>query len=166
MDKKCSRCQHIKSADCFRTRRDKRRGKECIYLNNTCKKCDCEITKERHQKLKDNPDYIELSRQRARQYHKVNADIIREKNQLKRQTKRYKENRKKYIQKNKEKISQQERITKRRYHEKNRDELTDEYVGAKIVNKTPLKRNEIPPAFIKIKRLEIICIRTLKTIKK
>lgn len=159
--KRCNRCNKTKSDDSFRIRYEKRKG-NFYYLNNTCRKCDSELSTIYRSSVKDNLDWKQKNRERSNKYRLDSIDIVRERTQARRQSKAYKEYRKKYIQKNKNRIMKQERICKRRYHEKNRDALTDTYIINRLTQKSPLSKNEIPPALIKLKRLQIICKRSLK----
>ena len=161
MFKFCSRCKKNKSSDSFRMRHEKRKG-DFYYLNNTCRQCDADIAKENYKKAKDIEEFKMLNRERANKYRIENIDVVKEKDQARRQQERHKENRRNYIQKNKKKIFAQEKVCKEKWHKKNRDELTDVYVGSRLVQGTPLCRNELPPALIKLKRLQIICKRSLK----
>lgn len=161
--KTCSKCKKDKESDCFRPRFDKRNGRH--YLNPSCKECDAAESRAYYAKVKDIEEFKFKNRSRVKKYHIENTDIVREKQQARRQTERHRNNRKVYIIKNKEKIHAQEKICKRKYHEKHRDNLTDEYILSRLVQKSPLSKNEIPKSLIKLKRLEIICKRTLKTIK-
>lgn len=162
VSKFCNKCNEEKPNEAFRTRIDKRIKKRCVYLNNVCKECESKIQKKRHHSLKDIPEYRIKNAERVKKYYAENPELVREKNQLRRQTARYKENRNIYIEKNKSKIHEQEKICKKKYHTKNRDRLTDVYVGRLLAQGTSFGANEIPPQLIKLKRLQIICKRTLK----
>lgn len=161
--KVCTRCKINKENESFRTRSEQRRGRERFYyLNNTCRQCDCELRKEYYEKVKDIPEFKLKNRDRVKKYAKENRDIVIEKKREYRQTDKYKENRCDYIKKNGVKIKAQEKICKRRWFEKNRDQLTDMYVGKILTQRTPLSWNELPSDIIKLGRLQIICKRTLK----
>lgn len=160
MFKLCSRCKAVKLTGEFSIKLDKRDG--VSRFNSVCKMCAAALRREYYKKIKHNEDFIIKNRDRVKRYRLENIDVVREKDQARRQTESAKENRKKYIERNRAKIQAQEKIVKRRYHEKNRDQLTDMYVVQKIIQKTTLSANEVPPALIKLKRLHIACKRSLK----
>lgn len=162
--KVCSRCQELKGPESFRIREDKRIGRECKYLNNTCRQCDAAYSKARWDKIKYLEEEKLKNRARARRYAKDNWDVVREKDQARRQTPQARAVRAKYREANLEKIQAHEAAAKWRYHIKNRDQLTDAYIINRLMQKSPLAKNEIPPALIELKRIQIQCERTLKSI--
>lgn len=83
----------------------------------------------------------------------------------KRKTPEYKAKMKEYRENNKQKIYQQEVITKKRYHEKNRDAVTDEYVIGRLIQQG-YKREECTPELIELKRVKILKKRLKNKIAK
>lgn len=155
----CKKCTTDRPLDRFRMRT--KRGYS--WRQGTCMNCEAEAQLKRHNNKKDIPEYKEVNRDRTKRYRLDNIDVVREKDLIRKQTDHYKEYRKKYIAKNKEKIFKQEQISKRRYNEKNRDALSDIYVARKIIGKsTGIASGEIPIALIKIKRLQLLGKRILK----
>jgi hypothetical protein len=163
LQKQCTGCKTIKAISDFRLRLDKRSGKK--YPNSTCRDCDAVAARKYRESVRGIEDIEIKNRERAKDYYYENIGIVREKAQARRQEESYKQNRKKYIQKNKEKIIAQEKVCKERYHQKNRDELTDVYVGSKITSKTGLSRNEIPQELIELKRAQLELQRSVKKIE-
>lgn len=187
----CSRCKINKEDSEFRIRKEKRRG-DFSYLNNECKQCDKERAAIYYAKMKNDPDFKKKNRERARNYIVNNIekirirkgtkdflakhakwnkdsynrmkDVVSAKMKVKRQTPEYKEMMRAYRARNKEKIFRQEVITKKRYHEKNRDGLTDQYIinqlnSQGIADKETLKNY---PEIIEAKRVQLLIIRKTK----
>lgn len=127
-EKTCSRCNNVKAKTEFRVRWEKRQVPPFPYLNNTCKKCDAEIALENHYKNRRTPEGRKRNQESAKKAYKKRRDKAVEHMKKKRSTPEYKKMMRDYRQRNREKIQQQEIITKRRYHEKNRDAVTDAYV--------------------------------------
>lgn len=177
----CIRCKDDKPVEEFRIRTDKKKGLK--YYNSNCIACDNEVAKEYYLKVKDNPEFKEKNRRRQKEYADKNIDQIKERRQtteyrakhlkwekgrykrkrdeinakmkIKRQTPEYKAMMKAYRQRNKEKIHQQEVITKQRYHEKNKKPITDKYVS----NLLRTQGIKITPENIEIKRGQILISR-------
>lgn len=183
--KVCTRCKIEKQKDEFRIGVKEKSG--CQYfLSQYCRKCESELARIYYDKKKDDPEFKKKNSERTKLYAQKNVDEIRKRRKLpdfkkkhanrenkryhrnkdwiadkmkkKRQTPEYKQNRKNYIEKNKEKIAKQEIITKRKYHEKNRDALTDVYIinllrNQGTVNPTA-EQIELKRAKILIKRIK------------
>lgn len=155
----CKKCNTDRPLNRFRLRT--KRG--YTYRLRTCMECEATAQRERYNKIKDIPEFKQLNRNRVNKYRVNNIDVIREKQQARRQTAHAKISRKNYIASNKDKIFKQEKICKKRYHDKNRDELSDIYVTSVLIGNTKgIYRNEIPPPLIKIKRLQLLGKRILK----
>lgn len=185
----CGSCKVEKNDSEFRTRKDGRPGRECTYLNNYCIECDKIRARIYYAQKKDDPEFKEKNRIRARQYQHANPDkiksrkstqefkqkhaaqenaryykmkdIVSAKMKIKRQTPEYKEMMRAYRCKNKEKIAKQELITKRRYHEKHRDKLTDEYIIRQLISQGVATREslKIHPEIIEAKRIQLLIKR-------
>lgn len=164
--KNCSRCQENKEDSDFRMRYDKRGkgSKSMAYLNNTCKKCDSEIQNKNYFAHKDDAEFKETWLKNSREYYHRNKHLISEKMKLKRQTPEYKEMMRRYRTNNKEKIFKQEVVTKKRYQQKHRDGLTDEYIIRQLVNQEIADRDILKshPEIIEAKRLQLLIIRKTK----
>jgi hypothetical protein len=139
-------------------------SKSLLYLNNTCKKCDSEIQNKNYFAHKDDPDFKENWLKKSREYYHKNKALISEKMRAKRQTPEYKQMIREYRLKNKEKIFKQEVITKKRYQQKHRDGLTDEYIIRQLVNQEIADRDILKehPEIIEAKRLQLLIIRKTK----
>lgn len=179
--KACTRCKEIKGKDCYRIRCGKR---GYIYFNPTCIGCDKDYSRENYQKRKNDPVFKEINRVRARKYLQKSADEIKErrkkpeyikkhaswenkryhrikdkvaaKMKVKRQTPEYKEMMRSYREKNRSKIHKQEKVTKKRYSEKHRDGLTDDYIK-RLFRNNGLR--EPTPELIEAKRIQLLIIR-------
>lgn len=163
--KLCSRCNIEKDDSAFRVRTDKRRNPPLVYLNNTCYDCDAETQRERVRKQRQTPEGRKKHNQWAnKSYHRHRDDRVR-KMREKRKTPEYKAKMKEYRENNKQKIYQQEVITKKRYHEKNRDAVTDEYVIGRLIQQG-YKREECTPELIELKRVKILKKRLKNKIAK
>lgn len=121
--KVCCRCLIEKPKDCFRVRVQ---DKKYRYLNATCRQCDNSIAKELTKKR--SPEQKAKNAARTRAYYAARRDEHNAKQKEKRKTPQYKAYMKEYRRRRKEIIHEQEVITKRRYHEKNKNPITDKYV--------------------------------------
>lgn len=185
--KVCNRCHIDKDDSEFRTRKEKHKNSVYQLLNSTCKKCDAELSREYYNRIKDNPDFIEKNRKRGLEYRNKNydeiakrrktaeylikhnswekkryekySDFINERSRLRRKTKEYKKSMKEYRKKNKDKIYIQEVVTKKRYHEKNRDLITDKYCLNLIRSNEGFTKGEITKEMIEVKRNQILLWR-------
>lgn len=150
--KVCSKCKCEKDDSEFRVRFSIRKTKKYFYLNPTCKKCDSKIALDNYKKKINNPKYkLKILEQSRIRYHK-HREVRIENARKYRITTSAKKNRKQYIEKNKDKIYQQEVLCKRRYHEKNRDEISDVY----CISRLRQQNKDITPENIEIKRVEIL----------
>lgn len=155
MNKVCTRCHVEKDCSQFGTTTSK--YKESVYkrLKSHCKKCNAETQRISYSKMKDNPEFKEKNVRRAHEYSKKNyeevkkrrktaeylkkhndwekkryekyKDFINERQRIRRQTPEYKAYMKEYRKRRKNIIYEQEKITKRKYQDKHRDNVTREY---------------------------------------
>lgn len=160
--KKCSCCNNVIDIEMFRVRLDKRHG--LIYHNNTCKQCDAKKARIYYNENKNLNEFKEKAKNRSRKSYYKN----RERNLVKQKEYRSKPKnkiaRRDYVRQNSQKIKSQEIITKKRYHEKNRDGLTDTYVVKQLKQSTGLPKEAILeyPQLIECKRLQLKTIRLIK----
>lgn len=192
MMKTCTRCKIEKEDSEFRIRTNKDNDK--TYLNPTCRKCDIDVARIYYNKHKDEPEFKRKNAERAKRYTESNADIVKQRRstaeylkkhaywesnryykmrdkinarqKIKRQTPEYKAYMKAYRAARKEKIYRQELITKKRYTDKNRDSVSDEYCIAKIKVQKNINRDAITPEMIQIKRGQILIKRLKNKIAK
>jgi hypothetical protein len=167
----CGRCKIDKPKSEYRIRVEKRDKKGMggfRYLNNTCIQCDKEIAAENYVKQRQSPEFIKKHNQWAKQRYWRNRDKLVEKAKEYRDKPSAKENMKKYRQKNKDKIAEQERITKERYLRKNVDPITDKYVARLLVTQGHGTFDEIinNKELIEIKRGQILLRRIKKQMAK
>ena len=162
--KTCSRCKAKKGKSDFRVRVDKRSSPHFAYLNSTCLKCDAEKTAERSRLQRSTPEGRAMHNKWANEFHKRHREKCIELMKSRRGSDEYKKMMKEYRLKNKDKIYQQEVITKRRYHEKNRDAVTDAYVINQLVNQGVADKDGILscPGLIEAKRLQILIKRKIR----
>lgn len=162
-DKKiCSRCHIEKGKEHFRIRMEKRATPPFRYLNNTCRACDAEITRLTYKEWRKTPEGRKINQERARAFYKKWKDRIKIKMKEKRKTDEYKRKVKAYRMRNKEKIAKQEVITKRRHHEKNKEQISDAYVLQRLKQ----DGNNNPTAEeIEIKRSKILIHRIKQKIE-
>lgn len=162
--KVCSRCHIDKEDECFRVRKENRRGC-CTYLNNNCIECERELKREYDKNVKLRPDYpAKHAAWNLKNYHK-NRDKFIKKMKERRTTPEYKAYMKAYRERNKEKIREQEIITKKRYQEKNWSELSDVYVINQLVSQGVADKELLlqTPELIQLKRVQILIKRKIKT---
>lgn len=187
----CAKCKIEKDSAEFRIKRPTYKDKTYWQLYSQCNKCCYENSKAYYERHKNDDNFKKKNRERVRQYALANSenikiarsserykkkhveweskryhrkrDEINAKAKLRRQTAEYKAKLKAYRVKNKEKIFAQEAITKRRYHEKHRDNLTDKYVGrllkAQGVADDAVLQNY--PKIIEAKRLQLLITRKI-----
>lgn len=150
----CRHCKKEKNKEDFRVRTDSKTKKD--FYNSSCKVCDNEIAKAYYDKKKFDYEFKKKNRQRVKEYQEKNFEEIRlrkdnpeykkkknewelgryyrkreeinAKQREKRKTPEFKAYMKAYRERRKEIIYQQEVITKKRYHEKNKTRLTDRYI--------------------------------------
>jgi hypothetical protein len=181
--KRCTKCKKRKPLSGFRIRKGSRDGHN-EYLNSSCKKCDAEDTRRRyHEKKKSDPNFMEENRRRNKVHRnspikgakqelgkplRLYKDLISERNKIKRQTPKYKKYMRAYRQRRREIISEQEKITKLRYHEKHRDNITDRYAIRQLVTQghgsyDDIKNNR---ELIELEKAKILKFRIRKEILK
>lgn len=190
-NKTCNKCKINKPSTDFRIREEKKEDASYWYINSTCKKCDAELTRIYYNKRKHDTEFRAKNAARSREYCNKNFEQIRlkkdspkwkkkksewennryhrkkdeiaAKNKIKRQTPEYKAMMRAYRKKNKEKIYNQEVITKRRYAEKHRDNITDEYVIRMLIGEGVATRESLKlhPELIQAKRIQILIKRQI-----
>lgn len=112
---------------------------------------------------KDNPEWKKKWLKKARDYYHAHREEIMKKMKAKRQTTEYKTKMKMYRHKNKNKIFAQEVITKKRYYEKNRDGVTDQYVLNQLRTQKLIDVDYAPtPELIEAKRLQLLIKRQIR----
>ena len=186
----CNRCLLKKASSDFGVHKENAGG--YIYLKSFCRQCEREIAKIYYDKNGSNLEFKKKNCERAKRYAEANIEdiklrkqtiefkkkhaelnnksyhknkeIISERTKIYRTTDHYKELRKSYRQKNKDKIRKQETVCKKRYHEKNRDELTDKYVLRLITTQGYCDKNTLlnNPSIIQAKKLQILIKRKLQ----
>lgn len=127
----CLICGEEKEVSEFRGKTDKRIKDPVkrVFFSKTCKKCEAAKQKERVKKQRSTPEGKERHNKWANEFHSRHREKCLAKMKERRQTPEYKAYMKAYREKNKEKIKEQELITKRKYHEKNKKEITDKYAS-------------------------------------
>jgi hypothetical protein len=163
--KVCSRCQSEKPKTDFRIRTDKRSEPAFTYLNNTCMKCDADIQRERHRRQRATAEGRQKHNDQAKTFHRRHREKVLSIGKQKRQTPEYKEKMRAYRKRNKDKIHNQEVVTKKRYHEKHRDNVTDEYVIRQLITQGVATRDSLRshPELIEAKRIQILIKRQINS---
>lgn len=186
--KQCNKCKAIKDASRFRVRLNKNKY---LMLNSICMECELINAKEYYERNKSDEEFKRKNRERAKAYKDKNCDEVRARRQkpeylkkhsswekkrygkkreeiaakmkIKRQTPDYKNKMRAYREKNKDKIYSQEVVTKKRYAEKHRDNVTDEYVIRQLVGQGYATRESLQsyPEIIEAKRLQILIKRQI-----
>lgn len=162
---KCPHCDEDKPNDAFRTRTDRRCNPWLVYLSNVCKECEAKEQRERNKRNRDNPEYRRKHNEWAKQaYHRNKEQRVLKAREY-RSNPSSKEKRKEYIEKNRDKIFEQEKVCKRKYHERAVRELTDVYISQGIYNEknNTLTLEEIRnnKELIELKRQYLILLRGL-----
>lgn len=128
----------------------------------TCRVCELELI---YKYRRENIDKIrELSRKSSKKRRLTNKEASNEYQKLQRSKPGYLEKRKRYIEKNKDKIYLQEKVAKRRYAHKHRDLLTDQYCITRLIQKTNLSKSDIEarPDLIDFYRAKIMLEREIR----
>lgn len=158
-NKICAHCKKEKPAKDYRVRYDKRSEPIIQYLNNTCRECDAEISRINQQKVRSTPEGRRRHCDWARTSYKRRRDKVIVQMKERRQTPEYKEMMRQYRQRNKTKIYDQEVVTKKRYHIKHRDGLTDGYIRRLFIGNG---LGEPTPELIQAKRIQLLIQRKTK----
>lgn len=162
----CNQCGQQKIIKEFRIRVDKRVKKQyLVYYNNICLKFEAANQRERTIKIRATEQGRLKHSKWAMEYHKRNREKCLNRMKQRRESQEYKDYIRQYRLKNKEKIYAQEIITKKNYHEKNRDLLTDTYIINQLTSqKVATKEMLLNPAFyslIQAKRLQLLIKRKI-----
>jgi len=190
--KKCTKCRKIKLKEEFGIKFKQYNDALYCSLNPSCNDCVAIDQRNRYNSKKNDADFKQKNSNRAKYYREVNIekiklrrttpeflkkhnktehkryikyrDIICAKNKIRRQTPEYKKMMLDYRNKNKEKIAAQEKVTKRRYHEKHRDNLTDTYIKNQLKSQRIADDDTIKmyPQILEAKRLQLLIIRKTK----
>lgn len=127
-NKKCSNCTRNKPESDFRVRREATKKGFCIYLNNTCRKCDSLLSREYYLSHKNNIAFQRKTKQRSKQYIKNNRDVLNKKLKSKRESERGKLYRKNYDKINHDRILQLGRLRNKKYLKKIIGDIKDVYI--------------------------------------
>ena len=158
---KCKRCkvEKEKTEKNFRIRK----GKEVtMYMRGICK--DCEEKDNHIYRLNIADSVRESLKITAKKWRLSNREALNEYQKTKRNKPHFKEKRRAYIKKNKEKIHKQEKVTKRRYAEKHRDQITDQYCITRLIQKSDLSKADVQsrPDLIAFYRAKLLLEREIR----
>lgn len=163
-EKICTKCNRILSVDKFGRHNDKRcNGSIKIRISTYCLECNNNHGKKRYRVLKENPEFQEQNKSRAKNYYHTNKDVCAKKSKAYRGTEDAKEKRK--INWHKTKNIYKDRINKslKRYYKDNIDNLKDHYIIVQLekegVNRELTKQH---PELIEAKRLQLLIKRKIK----
>jgi len=149
--KVCSGCGVHKLRSGFRTRTKK----GYTYIEGKCKECERNNRKIYYDKVKDDPCWIEHSRELSKKSRTKNATKIIERTKIRRATKEYKSWRDKYNKLNKSHILSKRRTLNKKYSET----ISDGYARWRLMskgNKTPSNEEvELQKVQILIRRIKI-----------
>lgn len=124
----CNRCGNNKPIKDFRERRSIYNGRITVYLNNNCRICDKELALEYHNRKKNDPEYRQKAKDRAKKHWQDNRDknilIYRERNATPEQKQYMKE----YRKRNADKIREQQRLRNHEWIVKQRSEISEQYI--------------------------------------
>lgn len=166
--KVCSNCKVEKSESDFRVRKDKRikNPKKRIYLNNVCLTCEAIQQRERNKKQRLTKEGRERHNRWAREFHQRHREKCIAYLRDRRKAPEFKVYMKAYRERNKERIRQQEIITKQRYQEKNRDSLSDEYIIRLLICQGIGDRGTLMKNYdvIEAKRLQLLIKRKINNV--
>ncbi len=155
--KTCTKCGDPKPDDRFRTRT---KGKY-TWIFGKCMDCEAKEQRARNEIKKQDTKQKQIWRERAKAYRNKNKEEYNAKQREKKKDPKHKEYMRKYRKENAEKIAADHKIVARRFHEHNRDNLTDTYITNKLTNdkKHPFPKHLITPEMIEVKRLQIQILR-------
>ena len=156
----CNSCEQEIDIANFRYRWEKRkRSNPLKYLNNICKDCERNKGHEYYERNKNNPDFQQKTRDRAKKYARKNQvgkkSWEKRKNDL-----NYIKAHKQYLRENSEKIKQKQKIRGQKWHRKHCDNLTDNYISIRLKS-TGYTDEMITSEIIRVKRSIIKEGRTL-----
>lgn len=153
----CTRCKELKGPECYKIYNN--RGK--MSLKPACEACQVFIRREQYERKVAIPELRERKLEATRQWRKANRTEYLERQRIYYREGAYKEWRRGYIEKNRDKINAgQRKVSKNRVAR-----VTQGYVVQVLRQRTPLAYHEVPPALIKLKRMQLVCKRTAKQIK-
>lgn len=137
--KTCTKCNEGKPISRFRNRYKRKNGKKEYWQNGKC--MDCE-GKEQSLRYWKNPEkHREYSKQYANKHSKEMSEYNK---QYRKDNPDWWENYMKgYRRDNKKRIAELHKIISKKWHQENRDLLSDTYVIHKIISKTNLKRKDV-----------------------
>lgn len=157
MEKLCTKCGKPGK---FRIRTDKRCNPVSIYEQIVCMACEATEQRERSRIYRSTEEGRKKHNAHANKMYQKHRDKIKKKMKAYRDSKHGKAVRKAYIEKNKDKIFKQEQVTKLRYHEKNKNAITDKYAtnllktqGATVIDKDAIAQKKKQVATHRIKEL-------------
>lgn len=99
----CSKCKEPKPVGAFRLRNENR-NTYFDYINDTCTECERRLIKEYHNQHKSNIEYKEKAKNRANNWHWSNRKLVLQYQKQRRLTEEYKQYRREYNTKNRDKI--------------------------------------------------------------
>lgn len=157
--KVCTNCKKDKSVKFFRKRLDKRRNYE--YYNNTCRKCDAELSWIYRQGVKNTPEYKKKNLEASKKYRIDNLELCLYKQKIYREKTESRLRRNKYNKKNRKRIKELHKIPSKKFAKKEREKLSVNYVKT-VMKLSALERKKIPEEIIEAKKLHILLVRKIK----
>ena len=127
----CKRCLQDKPESAFSIRTDNRRSNP-KFLHKYCKECESELCRQKWEKLRNDPEYIEKKKQRTRKWYYKNRERELEKATQRRATEDWKHYSKAYMriynEINKEAIRPKNNARNRKYIKRIISEIDNAYI--------------------------------------
>lgn len=164
VEKYCKYCDQILPFHKFRIRVDKRKSKECEYLNNKCRDCEKIDRIDNYNQNRENPDWVKEYNRKSSEYQKSSGANKRRYEQNK-DNPQWKQALKDWREKNINSVKKNQKRRSLKHHAVNRDKITDAYVFQRLKQQFPeitkefLLENE---DLIDLKRSEILNHRLKK----
>lgn len=161
MDRVCKKCNVSKPQEKYRIRTKKRSGKVETWIMGECR--DCEAAARVAYYYEDHERGKRQSRENQKKIRERDPKVGQRQWLKRKDDPKYKEWRKKYWKESEEQRIKHSKVA-RKYHEKNRDTLADNYVISHIRQYTTLTKEDVlkSPELIELKRLSIKLKRALK----
>lgn len=148
----CKKCKKERGKN-FRTRT--KNGYS--WVQGTCRVCEKEErSRDYHTRLKNDSEYMRNNRQRVKDERLNNPDLYRERAQLKRSKPAYKKYMRKYIKKNRAKVSADHKKFAKKWAKYNCERLTDRYVKTRLGFNS---NDYVPQELIEAKRMQLKLLR-------
>ena len=164
--KYCKYCDSAKNHSEFRIRVEKRTNPHFKYRINKCKECEIEYRQEWYSRKKKDKDWMKKNAERVKVYNKQSG-YSKKRWQKNKNNPEWKRLLKQWRLDNQNIVKENQKKRGKKYHEKNRDSVSDAYCISCLKNQFPeLTTEEIlkDTRLIELKRAEILNFRLNKII--